>query len=148
MSENFREGSRIQQVYKKFHADGFDAALNLGLELGCKSTTLNSWIRSWARKLAAGGNTETTETGKEKKLPKLPKFERAINTPGNTIGKKRFHLSYWPEMTGVILVAGPDQSEIRFDQTNLGNQNAFPNEYLIIEEEEPNAKRRSKRAKR
>jgi len=122
-----------------FAKEGADAAHDLGMKLGLAPSTLKNWLRGMAKEL----KEETGDVTKGRKiLASVPlQRQRVINTEGNTIGKKRFHLSYWPEMKGVIQEPGPEASRVRFDTTILGNHDAFPNEYLIIEEE-PKPKKR------
>jgi hypothetical protein len=135
----YKPGSRISQVHNKFTSEGADAAHTLGVSLGLAPNTLRNWLRVFAKEL----NVDASDVTKRISTPKVA-IQRSVNTPGNTIGKKRFHLSYWPEMTGVIVVEGPQQSQVRFDTTELGNHTAFPNEHLIIEKDKKDAKRRSK----
>ena len=137
-----RPGSRDSQVFNMFRTEGADAAYNLGVKLGLAQSTLKNWLKGMAKELSADAGEVTERIS----IPKIH-TQRSINTEGNTIGKKRFHLSYWPEMKGVIIEAGPQVSRVRFDTTELGNHTAFSNELLIIEEE-ANAKRRSKSTRR
>ena len=138
-----RPGSRDSQVFNMFRTEGADAAYNLGVKLGLAQSTLKNWLKGMAKELSADAGEVTERIS----IPKIH-TQRSINTEGNTIGKKRFHLSYWPEMKGVIVNAGPQVSTVRFDTTELGNHTAFSNELLIVEEDERNAKQRSKSNRR
>src|SRR5215469_14428892 len=137
MGRTFKAGSAISKVYETLKEKGGEVAFKLGVSLGKKEGTVRNWIRVFAKELGEGLSAEV-----KAKVAAPPKEKRPINTEGNTIGKTRVFLSYWPELTGVVITAGPQQSVVRWD--NGWPQTTYSNEFLI--EVKPEKKRKTKAA--
>lgn len=112
-----REGSRKRRVYDALQSQGVDEALRIGLEtLGLKEASVRAWLKSWTK-----GELKAVVREDNKPMPK----RKAAHE-----GKQRF---VCPSLgrAGVILRAGPDQSEVCFDGD--GSERTLPNSWISEE---------------
>lgn len=49
MTERFRPGSRIAQMWAKFEKEGPEAAIAFGPSLNLAASTISNWVRGWSR---------------------------------------------------------------------------------------------------
>jgi hypothetical protein len=91
--QNTRPNSRRGRVYSTLVANGKDAAIALGRELGVPDQTLKYWFE------------------------KVFEHDDATITPRKVraTGRRRVYHVGWPEMHGTIMTEGEQQSSVRWD---------------------------------
>ena len=101
-----KAGSRKGRVHEHFDQYGEAAAITFGTKLGLASTTVSSWIGTWKK---------TPD-----KVTKEPKGVTSSN-------KCRVYASYDPDKLGTVVQAGPEVTEIKWDN---GGYQCVSNEYV------------------
>jgi hypothetical protein len=95
MYQNTRPNSRRGRVYSTFKANGKDAAIALGRELGVKDQVLKFWFE----KVFEADDVTVTPRHVARSAAK---------------GRRVYHKG-WPDMQGTIVTAGEQQSEVLWD---------------------------------
>ena len=128
----YKEGSRQKEMYDCFEKKGSEACAALGPSLNLAPSTIKLWIRFWEREKqgifrqprkpkeerAAPRETKAPRVAREvdensKPLKKVPK--RIAGYKFNPTGKQRVRCVYMPTRLGWLIEAGPEVSEVRWD---------------------------------
>jgi hypothetical protein len=108
----YREGSRLQQCWAKWEAEGSQAMFDFGLTLGLATTTLKHWTRLWER-----------ESGT---APSLPVKQMAAKAYISQV-KKRIKVSYSPKVA-YLVEQGPQASIVMWEDS--GREDCIGNQFL------------------
>lgn len=157
MSPRYKEGSRIQQMWVMWESKGAAAATAFGPSLDLAPTTIKSWCRTWDLEKERGGpaapkppraakQPKEEKPTKEPKAAKLPRVPRIAKL--KPVGKRRVTCSYLPGKVGYLMQAGPEVSEVMWDD-EFG-ENFIINRFLTDaskKQEEVSAKKLEQAAK-
>lgn len=127
----YKIGSRQNVMYEIFEKEGSEACAAKGPSLNLASSTIKLWIRFWEREKqgifrksrkekqpkavvvkekAVKLDPEGQPIAAPKKLPK-----RIAGYKFNPTGKRRVVCTYLPGKVGWLIEAGPEVSEVRWD---------------------------------
>lgn len=104
-----RPHSRKQQVHDYYKVNGAGASVPFGVTLGLKAGTVKSWIAAWS---------------KDGPAPDRPIRDKKM------VGVRRVREKFHNDWVGNVIFAGPEVSEVRWDD---GFQEFVPNRYLVNE---------------
>lgn len=125
MSTRYKPGSRIAAMWEAFERGGPEACGTLAPSLKLAEATIKNWIGLWSREKKGGAPTKKAVEAKAKSTTNAPKMPKRI--PGykfSPTGKARVKCSYMPNRLGWLIEAGPEVSEVRWDDE-------FPEVYII-----------------
>ena len=116
----YKPGSRVQDVWEKYKAEGAESAFNHGISLSLAAGTLRSWIAAWAKGI--GGDVPANG----KTLPKAddPKPIKMYTKDLVTVS----YVKTKGENKAYLIAQGPQQSVVKF--VHNGREDCIENQFL------------------